>query len=414
VAGGHNPNFSLYEFSNLLSCGLDVTRIFEDYPLWYSGHCQLSTSRGNHADHLSPLAWKGHAQAGSVPLHEAWNAGADRARHIIRQYTQGRIIIDWQDVFSGTDCNIQRPCGATYPGVSLDLDCKDNLIINPKLDKSATSKVEEFLSHLPRADINDILTECNTESAWQDDDEPDLDWFPLTDCDRPKSKPAVKPILKTIVPVDPLAKKQMHLLLVDGHWVHNVTNIWQRFNTLLGQKQSKDCQHRVRDFTVPTIATHLKALSNEAFKAGHCFATLLRCSNNAFLAVVQTTHLTRAGEVAYAVPCVEITTAGAGIELRGQVLAFQPLKGNQESSWHWTGEVARLNPLKSNTKARDILVISVPGVLALPLEIPEANEVAWVILQANFDILCSRVWNQIQQGPVNKLAVCSSSSSFPY
>jgi hypothetical protein len=413
MAGGHNPNFGLFEFANLLSFGLDVTRILADYPEWYSGHRRLSTSRGEHADHLSPSAWKGNARASSVVIQDVWNAGAREAECVISQYTCGSVAVCWENVFSQPDCDIQRPCGATYPGVVLDLDCNDDLLMledSPSSDKLASTTIEEILSHLPAADVLDAVAERVESSAWDAScsDQPSLD-----DVVGDEHSSSILEYVPLQI-VDPLTKKRSHSLLINGQWVHNVTNVRQRFSTPLGQKQSKDRHIRVRDFAVPTISAHLKALGGETFKAGHCFATILRCGDRAFLAIIKTTHLLRAGETAYAIPRAEITVPEMQVTLRGQILAFHPCTCKSEQSWHWSGEIARLRPMKDNIKSKDILLVAVPGVLVLPVDIPQSSDSAWCISKEDLQALSSCLWRQISPQHVNKLVTCGTSPSFPY
>jgi hypothetical protein len=413
MAGGHNPNFSLFEFTNLLSFGLDVTRILADYPEWYSGHRRLSTSRGEHADHLSPSAWKGNARAGSVVIQDVWNAGAREAKRVISQYTRGSVAVLWKDVFNRPDCDIQRPCSGTYPGVVLDLDCNDDLLMlegSSSSDELASTTIEEILSHLPATDVLNAVSEQVENSTWNESclDQPSLNDAACGEhlLNASEHDPPQK--------VEPLAKKQSHSLLIEGQWVHNVTSIRQRFSTPLGQKQSKDRHVRVRDFAVPTISAQLKGLGGEAFKAGHCFATILRCGDRAFLAIIKTTHLLRAGETAYAIPRAEIPVAEMQVVLRGQILAFHPCTCKPEQSWHWTGEIARLRPMKDNVKSKDILLIAVPGVLVLPVDIPQSSDSAWCISKENLDALSLDLWRQISPQHISKLVMCGTSLSFPY
>jgi hypothetical protein len=165
---------------------------------------------------------------------------------------------------------------------------------------------------------------------------------------------------------------------------------------------------------VPTVPGYLKALGGQSFKVGHCFATILRCGDHAFAAIAKATHLLRAGEVAYAVPHAEITVVETQIVLRGQILAFHPCSCKPEQSWHWTGEIARLRPLKNNIKSKDILLVSVPGVLALPVDIPQSSDGAWCMPSDELEMLSSRLWHQISPRHIGKLVTCSLSSAFPY
>jgi hypothetical protein len=299
--------------------------------------------------------------------------------------------------FRSLGCDIQRPCpGGSYPGVVLDLDisikvedeqCDDSL-----LGRAADS--EEPFAVTKRSSTDVIGAELDNDTAEED---------------------------AIVNSLDSLAKKRAHSLYVEGKWIHLKTIVRLVFNTLPRLKQSKECLQRVRDHTLPSTAAHLKILVGNSFLVGHCVATLVRCESSAFLAIVQVTHLIRAGQHVYSVAPEEISRPDAQIELRGQVLAFEnrPIDGDSKSSWSWEGKIARLRPFKKNAQAKDILVLCFSGVLAIPMTIPEAESSGkslqtWDINTAELSALAQRLWTQISPGYISKLALCSISKTFPY
>jgi hypothetical protein len=411
MAGSHNPNFGLFEFAQLLSSALDITRILDEYPEWYSGHRRLSTDRGEHADHLSPSAWKGHAKAGSVQLNMVWDAGGEQARQIIKRHSISSSPTTWKEFFKVPNCDIQRPCpGSSYPGVARDTDC----VIPSSVDVVDEETLSGACSDPQvRATVVDPSFNPDGHSTFLHVDElPEAsnDTEDVSNAPRPESTTAL---------VDSIAKKRAHSLYIGGKWVHIATAVRLLFNTLPRPKQSKERLQRVRDYTPPSVAAHLQALFGSSFMVGHCIATLLRCGNSAHLAVVQVTHLVRAGQDVYSVLPSELSSAEARIELRGQVLAFKPENSNGQSLLSWKGDVARLRPLKKASKAKDILVISLPGILAIPVTIPEvlSDEQplrSWDLSMAELTILASHLWGQVGSSHASKLASCSIGEGFPY
>jgi hypothetical protein len=396
MTGGHSPNFGLYELTQRLSSALDINRILSQYPEWYTGHRRLSTARGTHADHLSPSAWKGNAKAGSVQLTQVWNVGAEEARRVIGWFTDLDHPVNWVEFFSAADCDIQRPCsGSGYPGVVCDA--------------RLPAKVEASIND---ADVAESDDEDDNDEAAATPDVAELE----SDGDIMLDDDTVAGSL------DALAKKRAHSIYIHGKWIHMSTVVRLWFNSSLQPKQSKERLQRVRDYTPPSVAAHIKGLLGSSFMVGHCVATLLRCDNSAHLAIIQVTHLKRAGQPVYSVSMAEISCVEAQIELGGQVLLFKPQNARGQQQWSWKGGVVRLRQLnlKKTAKAKEIHVLPpFPGILAIPVTIPEVSSSeqvlnSWDILEEEMFSLSSRLWSQISCGHSSKLAACSVSNAFPY
>jgi hypothetical protein len=330
---------------------------------------------------------------------------------IIQRHDNKQSHVNWKVFFTKSDCDIQRPCpGAGYPGVASD-------------NKYHTLLESGFACELPNT-----LPDAGTSPIC-----PDRSANPLRHADSdvaPAENLVMQPDALAIdaavsdledepADLDSLAKKHAHSVYIDGKWIHIATAVCLLFNTLPRPKQSKERLQRVRDYTPPSVAAHLRALVGDSFMVGHCVATLLRCESSAHLAIIQVTHLVRAGQDVYTISPTEISSTETRVELRGQVLAFKPQGLKEQDHLSWKGPIARLRPLKKASKAKDILVVSFPGMLAIPIAIPEvtSNEEAlhsWDISMADLSVLASRLWSQISPKYTAKLASCSISEGFPY
>jgi hypothetical protein len=424
MAGGHNPNFNLKELARLLSSGMDIMRVFAEHPDWYLAHSRMSTERGEKPDHLSPKDWRGDAVSGHVELTAVWKAGLTAALETIRRHlgTHVEAASFWQTPAGKAD--LLRPCGGnSYPGVKFQKrraagrvqSCSEPEAAAPapaaSVPLAAGSSAETpGTSGAPSSDIPDFIRPF---LAATDDD----DFEDVSGASGPQ--PGSDPVAPTP------GKGRAQCLWVYNKWVHIESLFRLLFNETGSVKQSKERLRRVRTFQPLTVASHLRVLSEDAFNTGDCVATLVRCSQGAYLAIVQATHLFQAGQQVFSVRRSELSVPQSRIELRGQVLRFLPHTDNGLSRWDWDGSIVRLRPLKAATaNAPDMFDIRVSGSTAVPIDIPkpdtdstvsEAQLNTWKIVQGQLEALRERCWTLASRNDsVSKFAACATSAGFPY
>jgi hypothetical protein len=177
----------------------------------------------------------------------------------------------------------------------------------------------------------------------------------------------------------------------------------------------------VRGYSPPLIAPRLSILLEaEIFQAGDCFATLLRCGDHAFLAILQTTHLHRSGQDVFAIRRSELSLEDARVELRGQVLDMKSLRTESGGLWVWNRRVAALRPVKASKTAQDVLTLPVLGSAVKALTLPsnsklnDTSMVQYTLTHEKLAELASELWSTIQPKLTSKMAACGVSTGFPY
>jgi hypothetical protein len=127
-------------------------------------------------------------------------------------------------------------------------------------------------------------------------------------------------------------RNDAHYVELEGRPLHKATVIRVLLNSDCTKKQSKDRLQRVRTYTSTSVDStnpgvdHRAAALRDAFKAGDCFATLIRSDHDIPLAIIRCTHVYRCAKlVRESVPRADVPQPEARIKLQGQVLSFVEL-----------------------------------------------------------------------------------------
>jgi hypothetical protein len=511
MIGGHKPNVNILELCQNLGRGMDIQRIFTEHPEWYSGHRRLSTARGDKADHLSVLEWEGDVIAGHVVLLDEWNGGAIDAQSILYQAGFTRAQCDWPIIFASPNTDMIRPFrDGIYVGVPSagNADDEPDRSLDESIELPDASEPETCMSSAsagadlgnPDEDVDDdddsdtgsVLAEADMEDLRglepPDSDDPLSSQVEGPDAERDESTPSLTEFTEMVEDEgeddeddDNLStdmnqtgegsaanssrkgRNDAHYIELEGRPLHKATVIRVLLNS---KKQSKDRLQRVRTYTSTSAdgtnpgVNHRAAAVRDAFKAGDCFATLIRSDHDISLAIMRCTHVYRCGKlVRESVPRADVPQPEARITLQGQVLSFvelheglritRPLSAGdgdvggdgddgdgevsaREETWIWDHETVWLRPVKPSARAQDVLALTVLGFTALPLDPssglisraddttapdPDAEDthLTWAFSRGELSSLLARLWSSLKApGTVSKLARCGASARFPY
>jgi hypothetical protein len=510
MIGGHKPNVNLLELCQNLGRGMDIQHIFDKYPEWYSGHRRLSTARGDKADHLSARDWEGDVTAGCTNICRDWDGGAADAQLILHAAGFMSAECNFAEILSDPKTDILRPFG---DGVYVGVPSKDGTEDEP--DCSLDESVE-----LPDADAADLVPETRSSTTREPSDEDDEDSLSADDDDDdtgsmldgtdlsalhgldappPSAEDSddEEAISMSITEIADMAadedgeedsegidddptegdepgqglggdstrkgRDDAHYVQFDGRPLHKASVIRVLINSGYTKKESRDRIRRVRTFTnasadaTPSIDD---TAPPDSFRAGSCFATLIRSGSDISLAIMRCTHVYRYGKLAKEpVPRADVARPEARITLQGQVLSFVELhRGLRvtrppssrptdtletlsleddealcgEEMWIWDHEMVRLRPVKPSARAQDLLSLSVHGFTALPLNPPSGlvsladdtttpdpedddAHLTWSYSSVELSDLVAQLWDTLK-GPetVAKLARCGASARFPY
>jgi hypothetical protein len=515
MIGGHKPNVNILELCQNLGRGMDIQRIFMEHPEWYSGHRRLSTARGDKADHLSVLEWEGDVIAGHVVLLDEWNNGATDAQQTLYHAGFTRTECAWPLIFASPNTDIIRPFGdGIYVGVpsagnaddepdrSLDesVEIPDESELETRMNSASAgadlSNPDEDIDSDDDSDTGSVIAEADVEDL--DGLEPSNSDDSLSlqvegpDAERDESMPSLTELTEMVgdlgeddedddedlstdidqtgeaLAASPLRKgrNDAHYVEFEGRPLHKATVIRVLLNSDCTKKQSKDRLQRVRTYTSASVNSsnlgddNCAAAPCDTFKAGDCFATLIRSDRDISLAIMRCTHIYRCGKlIREPVPWADVPQPKARITLQGQVLSFVELHRGlritrpgstedgdavegaddeegevsaQEETWIWDHETVRLRPVKPSARAQDVLSLTVLGFTTLPFNPPSAlvsraddtaaphpdatdTHLTWALSHGELSGLLAQLWGSLKApGTVSKLARCGASARFPY
>ncbi|KAJ7743351.1 hypothetical protein B0H16DRAFT_1561498 [Mycena metata] len=352
MIGGHSPNSAIDEFRQRVGSAMRMDEIFRKYPWLERRARRLNMVRSRDVDHLTPDVFEGDLTGASCDILACHKAGIAAAKAILE--THG-CDIDFDAQFAPEDCDLMRPKGGKYPGVSKEVDrsMPDDSGPVEDGDSSQPSDVAEILKFVAE-------TALRTEKAARDADvaarpEGHSIWIKIDDDERKTVHK--KSILRTVM--DPTFD--------------------------IDSAKSHDRLLRIRCFSVggdhfdrAAAKLHSNINDEHLLKLHGLFATLVAFdTSRVALAVLQCTLIKITNKhptYLDSAPVAEIALAGTQYEVAGQVLSLVPFTSSPDVlDWAWTTNFIEFDSVKAKQAAADSvarmrhLTVAVNGRLVLPL-----------------------------------------------
>ncbi|KAJ7027424.1 hypothetical protein C8F04DRAFT_1189552 [Mycena alexandri] len=308
--------------------------IFRKYPWLERRARRLKMVRSRDVDHLTPDVFEGDLTGASCNILACQKAGVAAAKAILETYG---CDIDFDAQFEPEDCDLMRPKGGKYPGVSKEVDRSmpdDSGPVETDGDSSQLSDVAEILKF-------DAETALRTEKAARDADvaarpEGHSIWIKI-DGDERKTVHK-KSILRTVM--DPTFD--------------------------IDSAKSHDRLLRIRCYSVggdhfdrTAAKLHSNINDEHLLKLHGLFATLVAFdTSRVALAVLQCTLIktTNKHPPTYldSAPVAEIALPGTHYEVAGQVLSLVPFTSSPDVlDWAWTTDFIEFDSVKAKQAAAD-------------------------------------------------------------
>ncbi|KAJ7163663.1 hypothetical protein C8R46DRAFT_1163839 [Mycena filopes] len=112
----HARNFDIEQLASKLSLSALINAAFQRNPDMDRGHTRLSVDGSIGVDHVNPKSCTANVRVGDVDLPLEWAAGRDIANALFKKYFGASAQLDFVQIFSKPNHDLQRPLG-TYVGV---------------------------------------------------------------------------------------------------------------------------------------------------------------------------------------------------------------------------------------------------------------------------------------------------------
>ncbi|KAI1784985.1 hypothetical protein LXA43DRAFT_900727, partial [Ganoderma leucocontextum] len=517
MLGAHNPNFSLLQLLDRIGAALDIDAVYTRHPKLHPGHRRLKVNTAEKADHLNPESWLGDACANNVNLESVWLRGSERALAALRRISI--CDVDLHRIFDKTRIlDMLRPWGdGKYPGCSREPDRSVEPLLPSAAPPESLPDLPPSCSSLPPGSMVSSVSSIHSEylsapleslalRPAESESEPN----PVPSCRSgdslipPQALPsdpapsrsgpvphvsdsaresspnveldsslafedAVELPSTQQLPFSPGITNPSPWIEYKGKKIHKAT-ICRPIITPEYARKSHERILRVRGFSSDGQKWKLEfdeVIHTSAFVVGDLFVTLVRCGNQASLAVLKCIAIEEKGIRVDRIDGRKLRHPASGIKLYGQVLDMRNVNGlpseddtagfgaerggaNSDavpdgnpdpSHWVWTGDFVKLapnqdrrSPAAPTTKAaRKTVAVKVGGHICKPVNpdicdmrqwlstsdtsFPNLNPFGrtWKFSRAELDIIAESVWDTIQEHQaVSALPVFQHNSGFPY